>query len=246
MSGTHAAGGGSLAGVAAVVTGASRGIGASVARALTAAGAAVALAARDRTALERLAGGLGPGAFAVPCDLRDAGSVSDAVGAITTKFGGPPRILINNAGIFRVAAVDQLAVEDFEAMLDVNLVAPFRFIRAFLPAMKAAKAGHIVTIGSVADRTALRGNSGYSASKFGARAVHEVLRAETRGSGVRVTLVSPGPTDTAIWDGLQPGVRGTFPERSEMLTADDVARAVLFAVTQPGDVNVDELRMSRA
>ena len=246
MNGGRAAGSGSLAGAAAVVTGASRGIGEAVARTLAAAGAAVALVARDRTALERLSASLGQGAFAVPCDLRDAAGVRGAVDAITGKFGGPPRILVSNAGIFRVAAVDQLAVEDFEAMLDVNLLAPFRFTRAFLPAMNAAKAGHIVTIGSVADRTVFPGNSGYSASKFGARAVHEVMRAETRGSGVRVTLVSPGATDTGIWDGLQPGVRGRFPERSEMLAAGDVARAVLFAVTQPDSVNVDELRMSRA
>jgi NADP-dependent 3-hydroxy acid dehydrogenase YdfG len=235
-----------LDGATAVVTGASRGIGETVARSLVGAGATVALVARGHEALERIAAALGPRAFAVPCDLTDATSVSGAVDAITVKFGAAPRILVNNAGIFRVAAVDKLAVEDLEAMLDLNLVAPFRFVRAFLPAMKTSKAGHIVTIGSVADRSAFPGNSGYSASKFGARAVHEVLRAETKGSGVRATLVSPSATDTDIWVGLEPGVRGKFPPRDEMLRAEDVAAAVMFAVTQAATVNVDELRLSRS
>lgn len=246
MSGTRAAGAGSLHGAAAAVTGASRGIGEAIARALSGAGAAVALVARDRAALEKLAAALGRGAFAVPCDLTEATAVAGAADAIVARFGGAPRILVNNAGIFRVAAAHELAVDDFTEMLDLNLVAPFAFIRAFLPAMKAAKSGHIVTIGSVADRDAIPGNAGYSASKFGARAVHEVLRAETKGSGVRATLVSPSATDTGIWDGLAPGVRGKFPARGEMLAAADVAAAVMFALAQPDRVNVDELRLSRA
>ena len=235
-----------LAGTAALVTGASRGIGESVARALAAAGARLALVARGRDALDRLAADIGGGAFAVPCDLTNADAIRGAVGAIEAGFGGAPRILVNNAGIFRVGAVGELAVEDFDAMLGLNLVAPFSFVRAFLPAMRAAKAGHIVTIGSVADRSAFPGNAGYSASKFGARALHEVLRAETKGSGVRATLVSPAATDTEIWNGLAPDVRGRFPAASAMLAPDDVARAVLFALTQPARVNVDELRLSRA
>jgi NADP-dependent 3-hydroxy acid dehydrogenase YdfG len=229
-----------------VVTGASRGIGEAVARSLTGAGATVALVARGRAALEMLAAALGSRAIAVPCDLTDAIAVNEAVGAITAKLGGAPQILVNNAGIFRVGAVQELTVEDFSAMLDLNLIAPFTFVRAFLPAMKAAKAGHIVTVGSVADRSAFLGNSGYSASKFGARAVHEVLRAETRGSGVRATLVSPSATDTGIWDGLEPGIRGKFPSRDEMLNPADVSAAVMFALQQPATVNVDELRLSRS
>ncbi|MFI5232719.1 MAG: SDR family oxidoreductase [Gemmatimonadales bacterium] len=246
MSGARVAGGGPLEGVAAVVTGASRGIGEAIARSLAGGGASVALVARGREALSKIATELGPRAFTVPCDLTEPKAVGAAADAIVATFGGVPRILVNNAGIFRVGAAHELAVDDFATMLDLNLVAPFAFIRAFLPAMKAAKAGHIVTIGSVADRSVFPGNAGYSASKFGARAVHEVLRAETRGSGVRATLVSPGATDTVIWDGLEPGIRGTFPSRGEMLSADDVAGAVLFAVTRADWVNVDELRLSRS
>jgi NADP-dependent 3-hydroxy acid dehydrogenase YdfG len=239
----------SLAGVPAVVTGASRGIGAAVARALAAAGADVALVARSREPLEALAaeaGALGRTAFAVPCDLRDAPAVNNAVDAINTRFARPPRILVSAAGTFHLGAVHEALVEEFEATIGINLVAGFRFIRAFLPAMRAGKAGHVVTIGSVADHSAWPGNAGYAASKYGMRAVHEVLRAETRGSGVRATLVSPGATDTALWDALDPDSRSDLPSRAEMLRPEDIAAAVIFAVTRPQTVNVDEIRMSRA
>jgi NADP-dependent 3-hydroxy acid dehydrogenase YdfG len=127
----------------------------------------------------------------------------------------------------------------------VNVVAPFRFVRAFLGSMIEAKAGHVVTIGSVADRVAFPENGAYAASKFGARALHEVLRGETRGTGVRSTLVSPGPVDTAMWNEVDRGERTDLPARSQMLGPQDVAGAVLFALTQPASVNVDELRLSR-
>jgi NADP-dependent 3-hydroxy acid dehydrogenase YdfG len=112
--------------------------------------------------------------------------------------------------------------------------------------MRRRHSGDVVTIGSVADRTAFTGNAAYSASKFGIRAVHEVLRAETRGSGVRAILVSPGPVDTEIWDPLADQLGGRFPERTAMLTAADVARAIVFTVSQPAHVDIDELRLTRS
>jgi NADP-dependent 3-hydroxy acid dehydrogenase YdfG len=89
-------------------------------------------------------------------------------------------------------------------------------------------------------------NVAYSASKFAARAVHEVLREELRNTGVRVTLVSPGPVDTTIWDAMDPDSRPGFTPRSRMLTPDAVADAVRWVVTRPAQVNVDELRLGRA
>ena len=235
-----------LDGATAVVTGAWRGIGEAVARMLAAAGARVALVARGRAPLEKLAGEIGAGAFAVSCDVGDVGAVQAAVETIGATFGDPPRILVNNAGLFRVGPVDGFDPVDLEAMLSVNLMAPVRFVHAFLPAMRAAKRGHIITIGSVADRLVYPGNSAYSASKFGVRAVHEGLRLETKGSGVRATLISPSATDTPIWEGLAPEKRAHFPKAADMLRAEDVARAVLYAVTQPPTVNVDELRITNA
>jgi len=229
----------------AVVTGASRGIGEAVARALAAEGARVALVARGRDALERVAASIGENGIAVPCDVTRAADVGAAVATIGRALG-TPSILVNAAGVFVLAPADELSTDEFASAIDANLVAPFRFVRAFLPAMRAAGAGHIVTIGSVADRVVYPGNAAYAASKFGARALHEVVRAETRGSGVRATLVSPGPTDTALWDTVRPEPGGGLPSREQMLSAGDVAGAVLFALTRPATVNVDEIRLGRA
>jgi NADP-dependent 3-hydroxy acid dehydrogenase YdfG len=128
----------------------------------------------------------------------------------------------------------------------INLLAPFVLVHAVLPDMRAQGRGHIVTIGSVADRVVFPENGAYSASKFGARALHEVMRTELRGSGIRTTLVSPAATDTPIWDAVARAGEGRFPPRSAMLPSEAVADAVLFAVTQPERVNVDELRLSSA
>jgi NADP-dependent 3-hydroxy acid dehydrogenase YdfG len=103
-----------------------------------------------------------------------------------------------------------------------------------------------VTVGSIADRAAFPENGAYAASKFGLRGLHEVLRAELRGTGVRATLISPGPVDTALWDAVDPDNRPGFTPRASMLDPDAVANAVIYAVTQPADVNIDELRLSRS
>ena len=93
------------------------------------------------------------------------------------------------------------------------------------------------------DRAIFSGNAAYAATKFGARAMHEVLREETRGTGVRATLVSPSAVDTGIWDSVT-FADGSSPDRSAMLHASSVADAVLFAVSRPANVNIDELRLS--
>lgn len=235
-----------LTGTTAVITGASRGIGLAIARRLHGNGAQVAMIARSAATLRTEAASLGPGAVPVACDLASSAAVSDAVTTITDAFGGAPDLLINNAGAFALVPVDTLDPTDFAAALDINLVAPLRLMHAFLPAMKARHTGHIVTIGSVADRAIFPGNASYAPSKYGARALHEVLRLETRGSGVRATLVSPGQVDTPLWDAIDPDNREGFTPRGQMLRPEAVAEAVLYAVTQPAEVNVDELRLSRS
>jgi NADP-dependent 3-hydroxy acid dehydrogenase YdfG len=104
-----------------------------------------------------------------------------------------------------------------------------------------------VTIGSIADRTIFTGNAAYSAAKFGLRAVHEVMRAELRGTGVRTTLVSPAATDTDIWNTVTvTDPAGTPHSKRPMLNPDDVVRAVMFALGQPDHVTIDELRLSHS
>jgi NADP-dependent 3-hydroxy acid dehydrogenase YdfG len=236
---------GSLSGRAAVITGASRGIGAATARAFAAAGANLALVARNAGDLSALAADIGGGAADIPADLADPGSLESAVSRIRDAIGVPD-ILVNNAGIFRVAPAAEMSVDVFSQVVELNLVVPFRVLRAFLPAMLERGSGHIVTLGSVADRYAFPGNSAYSPSKFGVRGMHEVLRAELRGSGVRATLVSPSAVDTALWDEVEAtSPPGRFTPRREMLRPEAVAAAILYAVEQPEEVNVDEVRLRR-
>jgi NADP-dependent 3-hydroxy acid dehydrogenase YdfG len=235
-----------LRGRTAVVTGASRGIGAATARALAAEGARVALIARSAADLKTLAAELGNGATAIPADLTDSAGIDAAEAEVQAAFGDAPDIVVNNAGIFRVAPAAEMPDSLFAGTIELNLVAPFRVMRAFLPGMLARRSGHVVNLGSVADRHAFPGNAAYSASKFGLRGMHEVLRAELRGSGVRVTLVSPGAVDTALWDVVEAeSPPGRFTARKDMLRPEAVAAAVLYAVTQPADVNVEELRLRR-
>ena len=106
-------------------------------------------------------------------------------------------------------------------------------LRAFLPPMRAQGRGLVVTIGSVADHQALPGNAAYGAAKHGLRGLHGVLAQELRGSGVRATLLSPGPVDTALWDPVDPDGRPGFTRRAAMLRSEDVAEAVLFVATRP-------------
>lgn len=235
-----------LDGRTALVTGASRGIGAAIARRLAGAGARVALLARTQSALEQLADEIGGGAFVLAGDLRSAESVEGALAAFARLAPDGPDVLVNNAGSFAVAPAHQASVDGFREMLEMNLTAPFGLVRAFLPAMRRRGAGHIVTIGSIADRVAFSGNAAYAASKFALRGLHEVLRAELKGTGVRVSLVSPGPVDTSLWDTIDPAHRAGHSPRSAMLSADAVAEAVHYVVTTSAAVNVDELRLSRA
>ena len=237
---------GPLSGRAAIVTGASRGIGLATARVLAAAGARVVMLARTERDLRARAAEIGADAFPIACDVTDTGAVDVAATEARHRLGGSPDILINNAGAFTLAAIDAMPPAEFERTIAVNLVAPFHILRAFLPAMRERGAGHIVTIGSIADRMTFPENGAYAASKFGLRALHEVMRGELRGTGVRATLVSPGPVDTPLWDPVAPETRPGFTPRAAMLAADAVADAVLFVVTRPAAVNIDELRLSRS
>jgi NADP-dependent 3-hydroxy acid dehydrogenase YdfG len=146
-----------------------------------------------------------------------------------------------------VSAVEETRTEFFIDTIGTNLIGPFLFVRSFAGEMKKRGRGHIVTIGSIADRTIYIGNAAYSAAKFGIRAVHEVVRAELCGTGVRATLISPAATDTTIWDSVDlPDAVDRPGAKRPMLDPDDVVRAVLFALTQPDRVNIDELRLSHS
>ena len=204
------------------------------------------LVARTEHALRTLATELGGDAIVVSCDMGEAGSATLVKRRMEAAGVDCPDIIVNNAGAFVLAPAHETSVDQFRETLEVNLTAPFGLVHAFLLTMRARRAGHIVTIGSIADRAAFPGNAAYAASKYGLRALHEVVRAETRGTGVRATLVSPGPVDTELWDPIDPDARDGFTPRAQMLQPGAVAEAVYFAVTASAAMNVDELRLSRS
>lgn len=232
-----------LAGLTCVVTGASRGIGRATAVALAERGARVLALARSRDALEVLQEECG--AVPMVVDLTDDADVWGALDEAAEAYGGVPDVVVNAAGVFGVAPCAEETVTAFDRHLSLNLRAPFLVTRAVLPGMLERGSGLIVNIGSIAGRKALPGNAAYSASKYGLRGLHEVLLEEIRGTGVRASLVEPAATDTSIWDALDPDGDPGLPNRSDMLTAEQVADAVVFAVTRPEGVALPYLAVER-
>lgn len=208
-----------------VVTGASQGIGRAIAEAFaTEDGARVALVARTRSKLEAVAENCraqGGEALVVPTDVADEAAVKDMAETVHDEWGVPD-VLVNNAGIFRYAPIDELTLEGFREQIDVNLTGAFAVTQAFLPAMRERGQGHLFYMGSVASIMAYPGNAGYCAAKHGMRGLARVVREETKDEGLRVTAVLPGATWTSTWDGID------LPEE-RFMPPEDIARAVVEA-----------------
>lgn len=226
----------SLAGRVALVTGASRGIGAAIAQTLAREGARVIRVART------LKDGTAGSVQDFRCDLTQPDQVGQLAARVIGQHG-PPDIVVSNAGAFLLRALELTTAAELEVQLAVNIKAPFAVARGFLPAMREAGRGSFITVGSVADHVGFPENAAYAASKYGLRGVHETLLAEYRGTGVRLTLVSPGATDTSVWDPIDPDHREGFIPRAGMLRPDDVAEAILFVATRPPHVLIDWLRL---
>lgn len=225
-----------LKGRLALVTGASRGIGLAVADELRAAGAHVVRLARSLT------DGSADRQTDLRCDVADAAAVEAALARVFHELGTPD-IVVNNAGVFFIKRIEETTTAEFTQTIAVNLTGPFLIARALVPYLKRRGSGHLVTIGSVSDHVGYPGSTAYAASKYGVRGMHEVIAAELARTGVRTTLVSPGPVDTEMWDSTDPDSKPGFTKRRDMMRAEDVAEAVLFAVTRAPRVDVTEIRL---
>ena len=225
---------GALDGRRAFVSGASSGIGAAVARAVAAAGARVALAARDRSALDGIARDL-LGSVVVPCDVRDADSVRAAMRSAASALGAID-LVVTAAGVGRFGDVASFAAEDWDLVFDVGLRGTFLVVQAALPHVPPA-GGDVITISSIAAVRPFPGSAAYCAMKAGVRSFAQVLAAERRQTGLRVTNMVVGSVDTPFWE----RAGGTELPRDRMLTPEDVGRAVAWAAAQPAGTSVDEM-----
>ena len=213
-----------------LITGASTGIGAATARHAARAGYRVVLAARSEDRLAGLAEELGGDAraLAVRCDVGEW-SDQEAMVARTLEAYGRIDVAFANAGFGAPRGFGASTPEHWKSMVLTNVYGAALTIRATMAALKDSR-GHLLLTGSVAGRRALPGSL-YSATKFAVCAMGESARQELNGTGVRVTLINPGMVDTPFFDDR--------PERA--LADDDVAGAVMFAVSQPAHVDVNEI-----
>jgi clavulanate-9-aldehyde reducatase len=234
-----------LEGRVAAVTGASSGIGRATAIALSHAGAAVALTARRGERLEALAEQLDGPVSVHACDLVDEHAARSFVTAAHAHHGGL-HILVNNAGVMYIGDVLGSDTAKWRRMLDINLWALLVCTHAALPLIEASGGGDIVNVSSVAGRRADAGLAVYNMTKFGVHGFSEALRQEAARHRVRVTIVAPGLVDTEIMDSNpDPEVQREFQESraalGKPLQPEDIADAIVHAVTRPAHVGVNEV-----
>ena len=222
-----------LDGKAALVTGASGGIGAAIARALHAQGASVALSGTRRDALDALAAELGERAHVCPADLRDAAEPDQLIEAAEAA-AGPLHILVNNAGMTRDMLAMRMRDADWQAVLDVDLSAPFRLARATLRGMVRRRAGRIVNISSIVGVTGNAGQSNYAAAKAGLIGMTKALAQEVASRGITVNAVAPGFIVTAMTEALNDAQRTKLADSiplGRLGQPEDVAAAVTYLVS---------------
>jgi NADP-dependent 3-hydroxy acid dehydrogenase YdfG len=229
-----------------VITGASSGLGEASARLLSTQGASVVLGARRQDRIQSLADeltGSGGKALAITTDVTHCEQVKRLVDAAVQTYGRID-VMINNAGLMPQSPLERLKIDEWNRMIDVNIKGVLYGIAAALPYMKQQKAGHIINVSSVAGHKVGPGFAIYAATKHAVRALSEGLRQEVKPYNIRTTVISPGAVATELPDSV------TDPDVAERLQkfyaeiaipADSFARAVAFAISQPEDVDVNEI-----
>lgn len=228
-----------------VITGASSGLGEATARLLSAQGATVVLGARRVDRLQSLADELnssGGKALAITTDVTDYDQVKKLVDAAVQTYGRVD-VIINNAGLMPSSPLDRLKIDDWNRMIDVNIKGVLYGIAAALPYMKEQKAGHIINVSSVAGHKVRAGAAVYAATKHAVRALSEGLRQEVKPYNIRTTVISPGVVASELPNTVtEPDIAENMRKAYEIaIPAESFARAVAFAMSQPEDVDVNEI-----
>lgn len=229
-----------------VITGASSGLGEATARHLSAQGATVVLGARRGDRIESLAAALsasGGKALAIATDVTHCDQVKRLVDAGAQTYGRID-VMINNAGLMPQAPLERLKIDEWERMIDVNIKGVLYGIAAALPHMKRQKAGHFINVSSVAGHKVGQGFAVYAATKYAVRALSEGLRQEVKPYNIRTTVISPGAVATELPN------TATDPDSADRVRkfyadvafpADSFARAAAFAISQPEEVDINEI-----
>jgi clavulanate-9-aldehyde reducatase len=228
------------------VTGASSGIGEATALACARAGAAVALGARRVERIEGLAQQIaaeGGRAIAIRTDVGEEAEASAFVQRAHSELGRLD-VLVNNAGVMLLGPIEDADTEEWRRMIHANVFGVLYCSHAALPLMRAQGSGHIVNVSSVAGRVARAGSGVYNLTKFGIGAFSESLRQEGVAMGVRVTTIEPGAVATELPGHNRPQVLEQMAKRFAGVTplaAEDIARAILYAISQPANVSINEV-----
>ncbi len=226
-----------------VITGASSGLGEAAARHLTGEGARVVLGARRIDRLRALADELSLGEGAVlETDVVDVAQVRRLVDH-AVELHGRIDVMINNAGLMPQSPLERLKVGDWDRMVDVNIKGVLYGIAAALPHMQARKSGHIINVSSVAGHKVRPGGAVYAATKSAVRVISEGLRQEVKPYNIRTTVISPGAVESELPDSVtEPDIAQTIRKVYELaIPASSFARAVAFAMSQPDDVDINEI-----
>ncbi|WP_144114289.1 SDR family oxidoreductase [Paraburkholderia sp. BCC1886] len=229
-----------------VITGASSGLGEAAARLLASQGAVVVLGARRLERIDALAESIvasGGVALAVATDVTDAAQVKHLVDTAVDKYGRVD-VMLNNAGLMPHSLLERGKIEDWDRMIDVNLKGVLYGIAAALPHMKAQKSGHIINVSSVAGHKVRPGSAVYAATKAAVRMLTEGLRQEVKPYNLRTTIISPGAVASELPGSVtEPDVAKGVQEFYEQhaIPADSFARVVAFAMSQPDDVDMNEI-----
>ena len=229
-----------------VITGASSGLGAATARLLSAEGANVMLGARRVDRIQSLADELnakGGKAIAIATDVTDHDQVKNLVDAAVQKYGRID-VMINNAGLMPHSPLERLKIDDWNRTIDVNIKGVLYGIAAALPYMKQQKAGHIINVSSVAGHKVTPNGAVYCATKHAVRALSEGLRGEVKPYNIRTTIISPGAVATELPDSItEPDIAAGISKfyKETAIPADSFARTVAFAMSQPEDVDINEI-----